>query len=375
MRVSGSSSVSEFLGDDIVFRSLTPVNRRLTPFSAVAESGTRLGSVPRKIEAAYGSAVHRLLLEVRSLTSPGVPLERLIYIGDTRLSDGAAFANVCKAGGWAGIAFLADEEETPARVDLVTEENRVLYLANRWGGLDDFDRFCRSRSCAIDERAAVIVDLDKTALGARGRNDHVIDQARFHALARTLAGVLQDRFDEAAFAASYRRVNHPDFHPITADNQDYVAYVCLILSSGLYSLRTLEEDAGTGRLATFGQFLDDVDRRSRHLPTAVRALHDEVMDARRRSDPTPFKAVRRNEYLATVERMGTSAGAPDAPTILDQQIVITGEIRDAARIWRDRGALLFGLSDKPDEASIPTPELAARGYQPVHTMRTPVVVS
>jgi len=375
VRVSGSSSVSEFLGDDIVFRSLAPVNQRLTPFPAVAESGAQLGSVPRKTEPAYGSAVSRLLLEARSLASPGVPLKRLIYIGDTRLSDGTAFANICLAGGWAGIAFLADEEDAPARVDLVNEGDRVLYLANRWGALDDFDRFCRSRACAIDERAAVIVDLDKTALGARGRNDHVIDQARLRALAGTLADVFQGGFNEAAVATSYRRVNRPDFHPITADNQDYVAYVCLILSSGLYSLRTLEEDAGTGRLTTFGQFLDHVDRRSRHLPPAVRVVHDEVIDAWKRSDPTPFKTFRRNEYLATVGRMGTSAGAPNVPAILDQQIVITGEIRDAAHIWKTRGALLFGLSDKPDEASIPTPKLAAQGYRPVHRTRTPVVGS
>jgi hypothetical protein len=31
--------------------------------------------------------------------------------------------------------------------------------------------------------------------------------------------------------------------------------------------------------------------------------------------------------------------------------------------------LLFCLSDKPDEASIPTPELALQGYAPIH--RTP----
>ena len=375
MRADGSSSVSEFLGDDIVFRSLAPVNRRLTPFSAVAGSGTEVGSVPRKMEPAYGSAVCRLLREARSLAAPGVPVERLIYIGDTRLSDGAAFANICRAAGWPGIAFIADEAEAPVRIDLVSEEDRVLYLTNRWEALDDFDRFCQSRACAIDERAAVIVDLDKTVLGARGRNDRVIDQARLRALARTLADVFQDDFDEEAFAVSYRRVNRPDFHSITADNQDYVAYVCLILSSGVYELRALEEDVGSGRLTTFGQFLDDVDRRSRHLPPAVRALHDEVIDAWKRSDPTPFKAFRRNEYLATVERMGSSGAELDVQTILDQQIVITGEIRDAARIWRSRGALLFGLSDKPDEASIPTPELAAGGYLPVHRTQTTVVIS
>jgi hypothetical protein len=34
---------------------------------------------------------------------------------------------------------------------------------------------------------------------------------------------------------------------------------------------------------------------------------------------------------------------------------------------------MFGLSDKPDEASIPGPELAAKGYQAIHHIETDVV--
>jgi hypothetical protein len=41
--------------------------------------------------------------------------------------------------------------------------------------------------------------------------------------------------------------------------------------------------------------------------------------------------------------------------------------------WRRRGALLFGLSDKPDEASIPTPELASQGYRAIHRTATHVI--
>jgi hypothetical protein len=36
---------------------------------------------------------------------------------------------------------------------------------------------------------------------------------------------------------------------------------------------------------------------------------------------------------------------------------------------RARGCLVLGLSDKPDEASLPAPALAAQGYLPLH--RTP----
>jgi hypothetical protein len=53
--------------------------------------------------------------------------------------------------------------------------------------------------------------------------------------------------------------------------------------------------------------------------------------------------------------------------------VITHEVRTLMLKWRDAGALTFGLSDKPDEASIPTSEMLARGYQPIHRIEASVV--
>jgi hypothetical protein len=43
------------------------------------------------------------------------------------------------------------------------------------------------------------------------------------------------------------------------------------------------------------------------------------------------------------------------------------------RRWREQGALLFGLSDKPDEASLPSATLAAHGYPPIHRAVTRAV--
>jgi hypothetical protein len=48
-------------------------------------------------------------------------------------------------------------------------------------------------------------------------------------------------------------------------------------------------------------------------------------------------------------------------------------VRALALDWAKRGALVFGLSDKPDEASIPTPELAKQGFQPIHSTPTHIV--
>ena len=58
----------------------------------------------------------------------------------------------------------------------------------------------------------------------------------------------------------------------------------------------------------------------------------------------------------------------DAPAeqVLAGEIVITAEVYSLACHARDAGVLVFGLSDKPDEASFPTAEYAARGYRPLH---------
>ena len=64
--------------------------------------------------------------------------------------------------------------------------------------------------------------------------------------------------------------------------------------------------------------------------------------------------------------MGKSTRAASAEEILSSEIVVTEEVRDMALVWKERGAILFGLSDKPDEASIPSPDLARQGYVPIH---------
>jgi hypothetical protein len=59
--------------------------------------------------------------------------------------------------------------------------------------------------------------------------------------------------------------------------------------------------------------------------------------------------------------------------LLENEILVTQEVRRWVLTWAQRGALVFGLSDKPDEASLPSPELAAQGFQPIHQTLTHVV--
>ena len=374
MKNYGRASVYEFLGDFVVYRNLVPLDARLPSLAELGpEVGLPEGVPPRKSQPEYARVMARLLQRARALDAPDASIERLIYVGDTRMNDGTAFANICHAGVWPGLAFIGTERDEPARVETVEQGDTTLYLANRWAAISDFDRFCRGRGFLIDEWTAVVVDLDKTALGARGRNDHVIDRARVEAVRRTVGDLLGDSFDPQGFRAAYDYLNQPEFHPFTADNQDYLAYVCLILGSGLYTLEYLVTEVRAGRLVTFEQFIAGVNDRAAELPADLCHIHSGVYAFVQQGDPTPFKAFRYNEYRATVERMGWLDDGAPVVELLEREIVVTQEVREMALAWREQGALLFGLSDKPDEASIPTDELATRGFLPIHRVETHVV--
>ncbi|MFL7810355.1 MAG: hypothetical protein AB8I80_17090 [Anaerolineae bacterium] len=376
MKNYGRASVGEFLKDRIVYRNLVPVDELLPELAQIRQLvGLPEGLTPRKSEAPYARVIAHLLREARALDLPGVPIERLIYVGDTRLNDGNAFANICRAGGWPGLAFIASEREEPPQAEVVEQSGGALYLANRWSMLGEFDRFCAEMRHWPDEQAAVVVDLDKTALGARGRNDRVIDRARVEAVRRTVGGLLGDAFDASSFQTAYDLFNQPQYHPFTSDNQDYLAYLCLILGSGLYALDWLVDQVQAGRMDSFRQFIAAVDERAGQLPPGLRAIHSDIYARVQQGDPTPFKAFRANEYLTTTARMGHLGDGASVPDLLAEEIVITQEVRQMALVWGERGALLFGLSDKPDEASIPSEEQAAEGHLPIHRVESHTVGS
>ena len=210
-------------------------------------------------------------------------------------------------------------------------------------------------------------------VGARGRNAHVIDRARVEAVEQTVASLLGDSFDTRSFQEAYQTFNQVAFHTFTADNQDYLAYICLILGSGIYDLDSVVRQVSDGELVQFLDFINQVDRDKSALDPRLLQIHDEIFLNVKQGDPTPFKEFRRNEYLVTVSYMGKFSEAEPVDKLLADEIVITGEVRTYALKCLAQGALIFGVSDKPDEASIPTPEQAAQGFQPIHRTQTQIV--
>jgi hypothetical protein len=366
----GTSSLQEFLGGRVVYRNLIPSDRRLPSLADLDDKLGLGGRVPRKAEPDYGRVVGEMLREARALALPGTRIERLLFIGDTELNDGTAFRNICAAGAWPGWCFIGRDALAvpPAR-----SIEGSIYSANRWSVLPAFLSYVEGRGFPLDERTAVIVDIDKTAIGARGRNDQVINEARVEGVQCTVANLLGEGFDEAAFRAAYDELNQSPYYGLTADNQDYLAYICLILGAGLFQLEDVVEAVGIGALRSFEGFIGEVQRRREELArSGLTSIHDDVWTHARAGDPTPFKAFRHNEYLTTVARFGELPEAsPEA--FLQQRIAITQEVRAAALALHDRGALLFGLSDKPDEASVPNEAQAQAGMVPLHELQTLVV--
>jgi len=372
VRSYGRACVQDFLGGFIVYRNLIPIDSRLPGLPELrAALGLPASLTPRKSSPEYAQVVAQIMNRAQVIRGEKAAIERLIYIGDTRVNDGIAFANLLTADRWSGASFIGSETTEPEETHVESHDGATILLSNRWSALDVFDAFCQKRGIPINERTAVVIDLDKTALGARGRNDYVIDAARVQAMRRTIRELLGDRLDEATFEADYNRLNQPCYHPFTTDNQDYLAYICLITQSGAIAQDMLFDALDHGKLKQFVQLLTWVDEREGRLSPSLRQVHKGVKAALSEGNPTPFVDFRRNEYRITVDRMGSLDDSTPVEKMLQEEIVITHEVMQIALRFRDRGALLFGLSDKPDEASLPPDGLS--NYLPIHEKDTHVV--
>jgi hypothetical protein len=357
-----TGTIADFMGDRVVYRNLEPMQPGLDGLRrAWAEIGLDHYYVPRKTTPEYARALWSFLQQCQSQRGVSAALQQLLFIGDTLMLDGTAARNVGRylpLHGFIGADRLNQEPKVELQGDLL--------VANRWGALAQFLDWARTSGVPMDERTALLIDLDKTSLGARGRNDKTIDEARVQALYATMRAALGDSPDSGAFRQLYDALNVPQYHSFTADNQDYLAYVCLMVVGGVYPADELWRDLGSKDLATIDQFVERCEARRATMRGGLLQAHQEVHQGIKAEDPTPFKAFRRREYLETVSRMNILADEPAVDEVLRREIVITAEVASVARALGERGVLVFGISDKPDEASLPTAERAAQGYRALH---------
>ena len=365
----GLASLSDLFDDRVIYRSLEPIDRRLSGLkSARYQLGLNGTQIPRKLDEAY-SKVALFILE-NAQERRRAALDEIVFIGDTRSGDAQAFQNLRSLSGRAGTAFIGNE-----KADLPSADQRDVeggfFFANRWAGLADWAAWSLEQGLKFDKNTAIVVDIDKTALGARGRNDRTIDAARLKGLFQAAQRTLGDSFDAKLFNQHYELLNRSRYHVITGDNQDYLAYICLILNAGLVQRDDLIERVETESLNSFQHFVRWVETMIMQggVSEHVRQLHEAVHTSVQNGDPTPFKSFRRHEFLATLEAMNNLPEDASIEERLSREITITQEVYEVAQWLESRGCLIISLSDKPDESSLPS-RPQQREFTPIHRAET-----
>ena len=229
MKFNKRASLSSLLGDYIAYRNLIPIDANLPGLPQLRHQlGIEPGNAPRKTTLDYARVLHAMLQAASKIHS-SIPLARLIYVGDTRLNDGTAFKNLSIISDWPGMAFIGSENDRSPGLIPEKMGSNMLYKANRWSGIEPFSHLLMEQGFVVDEASVVLIDMDKTALGARGRNDRVIDQARLEAARSIASDVLGEGYDLPIFQENYETLNQPEFHLLTADNQDYLVYILSLI--------------------------------------------------------------------------------------------------------------------------------------------------
>ncbi len=371
LRNYGRAKLADYFGDLVIYRNLEPLEPKLKGLKA---SGYKLDipkdRIPRKQDRDYAKAALWFAQQAQALRKVNTELSEILFVGDTFFNDGAAFANMREVSEWNGSCFIGSEK---LNEDAVAEIDRqMIFSANRWAALSDWAKWTLEQGLHLDQRTVAIVDIDKTALGAKGRNDEVINEARLEGIFRTMDAVLGDNFDRADFEKHYAELNHSRYHFLTEDNQDYLAYICMVLNAGLIDYGEVLSEVNSNSIDNFEQFLRWVDSRLMIRPSSgenLRQVHEAVTTSVRSGDPTPFKRFRRQEFIATVERMGQMADDAPVEELLAHEITLTNEVCELSEWLSKRGCLLLCLSDKPDEASCPDPHVSA-DMPPVHKAPT-----
>jgi phosphoserine phosphatase len=385
----GLSSLEELVGDLIVYRNLEPITRQIPGLkSARYQLGLSTPSVPRKQENSYAQVALWILEQAQQQRNAAV--EELLFIGDTLSGDGHTF-QVMRSLRSADeppldngeLIGLGESEVLPSACFIGNEkagepehftanDETGMFEANRWSHLVDWISWAQRNGLRLDESTAVVLDLDKTAIGARGRNNRAIDVARLKGLYRTVGNLLGDRFNASLFTQHYEQLNRARYHHLTGDNQDYLAYICLFLNNDGLDCADLLKRIEEGAVQTFEQFVRYAEvciAGGGRVGEAMRQAHEAVNTAVSQGDPTPFKQFRREEFLATLEHMNNLADDVPAADRFALEICITQEVREAVLWLKERGCLIISFSDKPDESSIPH-RTRHRGKPPIHKAKT-----
>ena len=321
--------LSDFFENNIVFRELEPVNKNLPGFS-VLKGKLGLSVLPRKKDKEYIKVLSEMFRAAGSFS-------KIIYIGDTLMSDLSVINNFAKSGLFKTIGIITREGEVDG-----FEENENYIFSGSWANLPDVLVHIENKFFSVDKSTVVIIDIDKTVIGARGRNEKAIDRARMDAIFMLAKRAFRDISAEE-FLSVYNKVNKREFFSITEDNQDFVSILSMLVYGGVLSLADLRNARSISNLLMGVETKNPV----------ILEYAETVLQNVKAQNPTAFPQFRKAEFEKTIARADFIQDKTPVETLLSEEITITGEVYDAALDLKSRGTLVFGVSDKPALSSIP----------------------
>ncbi len=341
------ATIADLTADVVIYRDLEPCEPSLPRLDELrANLGIAAGPPPRKRDLAYAQVIQALCHAAQAARG-APPLSALTVIGDTE-NDRLLAAHLRILGDLPAYGFIG--EDRPVAPETLNWQGDTA-TATRWHLLETWAAQLEYQG--IDwASTALLIDIDKTLLGPRGRSDGAIDDARAEGALMVATGFVPN-LDVPRFRRAYVELCHKEWHGFTLDNQDYVVATALLISVGALDLEELRAQVEDGASDGFAGALATTASR---VPTGLAPLHAELRACVAAGDPTPFKAFRRAELTATLERMA------------DGRLTLCGALFTLGQHLNDRGALCLAASDKPAESAMPSPEQIAAGVLPLHRM-------
>ncbi len=326
-------SINTIFEDYIIFRELNPIKVSLPSFSQI-KNDLKLTFLPRKKDFEYAKVLSYLLDAIGSF-------EKVIYFGDTFLNDGGVIKNLAKLEKYKVLGIITEENVS----DYVKFEDNII-VNTKWKNLSSI---LKNSGFTFDKKTVVIIDIDKTLIGARGRNDRALDKARMDAII-SLAGEIFGEIDIDRFEFVYSEMNKKNMHPFTQDNQDTVAIMSIVFYGDYYNLERFIKEFYDGKWVNPLDFLNFI-----NISKEDKAFEfvEEVKENLRMQHPTSFPTFRKRELYYTLNRMDFLPDETDVNDLINEEIMITKEVFEIGFLAKSKGSLVFGLSDKPELSSIP----------------------
>jgi hypothetical protein len=344
--MSNKACIADLTGEGVLYRDLRPCDERLPGIADLrAALGLPTGYLPRKRERDY-ARVMLPIMQAAQQQRGAAPLTDCLVIGDTEndslLASYLAELAVVRSYGFIGV-------DQPGEIAQLRHEGVISY-GNRWALLRPWAEQLAEQG-AHWPTTALLIDIDKTLLGPRGRTDKAIDDARAAGAMAVAHALFGGALDQGEFRSVYDQLCQKRYHPFTLDNQDYVVYSALLIAGGTLSLADLDENLRVGRINSFADLLA---ASATEVPAPLTTLHGLIRERVAEGDPTPFKQFRSAELAETIDRMANG------------QLTLCAEIYSLAQDLIAQGALCLAASDKPAEASLPSAAQRAQGMLPLH---------